>query len=80
MNIDDFWKQLREHGVDVPTDVQRRIGLDFNQERLLIRPPAQENRKVRVIEYGTSVSAHVVARQLGVTVQYVRRVRRLLRA
>ena len=80
MNIDDFWKRLNGYGITVTPELQRRIGLDLNQERVMIRPPAQENRKARVIEYGTSISALIVARQTGVTVQYVRRVRRLLRS
>lgn len=79
MNIDEFWKRLAGYGVEVPADVRRRVGLDMNQERVLIRPPAPENRKVRVLEYGTGVPATFVARELGVTVQHVRRIRRLLR-
>ncbi len=80
MNIDEFWKRLRGYGVEVPQDVQRRVGLDFNQERVLIRPPTTVSAKVRVLEFGTGVPATYVARQMGVTVQHVRRVRRMLRA
>lgn len=79
MNIDEFWKRLSGYGVEVPADVQRRVGLDMNQERVLIRPPAAENRKMRVQEYGTGVPATFVARELGVTVRQVRKIRQLLR-
>lgn len=78
MTIDEFWRRLAGYGVAVPTDVQRRVGLDMAQERVMIRPPAASN-KLRVLEYGTGVPATVVARELGVTAQHVRRVRRLLR-
>jgi hypothetical protein len=78
MQIEDFWKRLLSYGVVVPDEVQRRVGLDMNQERVFIRPPAV-NRKARVLEFGTSLPATFVARELGVTVQHVRRVRRLLR-
>lgn len=79
MTIDEFWKRLAGYGVDVPVNVQRSVGLDMNQERIFIRPTVA-SIKPRVLEYGTGVPATFVARQLGVTVQHVRRVRRLLRA
>lgn len=78
MVIDEFWKRLAAYGVDVPAEVQRRVGLDMNQERVLIRPPADGSRKVRVLEYGTGVPATFVARKLGVTVRTVQRYRKLL--
>jgi len=76
MNIDDFWKRLGNYGVDVPPDVQRRVGMDFNQERVLIRPPTTGSAKVRVLEFGTGVPATFIARKLGITVQRVYQVRR----
>lgn len=79
MNIDEFWKRLAGYGVEVPQDVQRRVGLDLNQERVQIRPPGTTAAKARVLEYGTSVPATYIARQLGITVQHVRRIRRLVR-
>ncbi len=79
MRIEDFWKALAGHGVDVPQEVRQRIGLDLNQERVLIRPPDAGN-KARVLEAGTTVPATYVARQLGITVRQVRKYRSLLRA
>lgn len=79
MVIDEFWKRLAAYGVDVPADVQRRVGLDMNQERVLIRPPAASSAKPRILEFGTSVPATYVARKLGVTVRTVQRYRKLLR-
>jgi hypothetical protein len=79
MNIDDFWKRLGNYGVEVPPDVQRRVGLDMNQERVLIRPPSTQSAKLRVMQYGTGVPATYIARELGVTVRQVRKVRQMLR-
>jgi uncharacterized Zn finger protein len=78
MTIDEFWKRLNTYGVTVPEDIQRQVGLDMREERVMIRPPAANN-KVRVIEYGTSVPAAYVARTLGITVRQVRKHRSLLR-
>ena len=78
MKIEHFWKTLQDFGVAVPGDVQRQVGLALNQEKVLIRPPTTASTKVRVMEYGTSVPATFVARKLGVTVQHVRRVRRIV--
>ena len=69
MRIDEFWKTLQGYGVEVPPEVQYRIGLDLCQERIMIRPPQSAN-KTRVLEYGTTVSAVFIARQLGITVQH----------
>ena len=79
MIIDELWKALAGHGVTVPDAVQRQIGRDFNQERVFIRPPAMSQAKARIVAAGTSMSPEVIARQVGVTVQYVRTVRRILR-
>lgn len=79
MTIDDFWKRLENYGVAVPPEVRVRVGRDFNQERVLIRPPATTSAKVRVSEYGTGVPATFIARQLGVTVRQVRKIRATLR-
>jgi hypothetical protein len=78
MKIEEFWKTLSKHGVDVPREVQQRIGTDLNQERVLIRPLDRCN-KARVLEAGTTVPATFVARQLGITVRQVRKYRTLLR-
>jgi hypothetical protein len=78
MTIDDFWKRLEGYGVAVPHEVQRRVGLDLCQERVMIRPPAPSG-KTRVLGYGTGVPATFIAREIGVTVQYVRQIRRLMR-
>jgi hypothetical protein len=78
MTIDEFWKRLSGYGVAVPPDIQRRVGLDMCQERIMIRPTAPL-KKSSVLGYGTGVPATFVARELGVTVQYVRKIRRLLR-
>lgn len=78
MTIDDFWKRLNGYGVTVPDEVQRQVGLDLREERIMIRPPAANN-KTRVLEYGTSVPATYVARTLGITVRQVRKHRSLLR-
>ena len=77
MRIDELWRRLASFGVEVPPDVQRAIGLAHNQERVLIRPPA-ESHKAQVLALGTSVPAAYVARKLGVTVRTVQRHRRLL--
>ena len=79
MNIDDFWKRLGNYGVDVPPDVQRRVGLDFNQERVLIRPPTTVSAKVRVLQYGTGVPSTYIARQIGISVRQVQKVRKMVR-
>lgn len=78
MRIEDLWKELAKSGVSVSDDVQRRIGLQFNQERVLIRPPSTACHKAGVLEAGTSVPAAYVARKLGVTVRTVQRHRKLL--
>ena len=78
MNIDDFWKRLAGYGVEVPAEVQRRVGLDMNQERVLIRPPAAHSAKTAVVSLGTTVPATFVARKLGVSVRTVQRYRKLL--
>lgn len=77
MTIDEFWKRLAGYGVAVPDDIQRRVGFDLREERVLIRPPACSS-KTRVLEYGTGVPATYVARKLGVTVRTVQRYRKLL--
>jgi len=79
MRIEELWTELSKSGVAVPQDVQRTIGLRFNQERVLIRPPAVGVQKASVLEFGTSVPATFVARKLGVTVRTVQRYRALLR-
>lgn len=79
MRIEDLWRELLKSGVAVPADVQRSIGLRFNQERVLVRPPAAAASKAHVLEYGTSVPATFVARRLGITVRTVQRYRALLR-
>jgi hypothetical protein len=76
MNIDEFWKRLQGYGVAVPQDVQRRVGLELNQERVLIRPPGTASSKLRVLEFGTGVPATYIARKLGITVQRVYQIRR----
>lgn len=78
MRIEELWTELSKSGVAVPQDVQRTIGLRFNQERVLIRPPSASN-KTRVLEAGTTVPATFLARQLGITVRQVRKYRTLLR-
>ena len=78
MQIEDFWKRLANHGVDVPPETQRAIGLECSQERVLIRPPASGSNKTRVFEMGTTVPATYVARQLGITVRQVRKLRRMV--
>lgn len=80
MIIDEFWKKLQGYGVNVPADVRRRVGLDLNQERIFVRPPAMSPAKARVVAAGTSMSCEVVARQAGVSVRYVQQIRRVLRA
>lgn len=79
MDIDTFWKRLAGYGVAVPADVQRRIGLDLCQERVLIRPPGTASAKLRVSEYGTGVPATYVARQVGISVRQVQKIRKLIR-
>lgn len=80
MRIEDFWKRLAGYGVEVTPDVQRRVGLDLCQERVLIRPPGTSApAKTRVLEYGSSVPAVFIARELGITVRQVRKVRQLVR-
>lgn len=76
MNIDEFWKRLAGYGVTVPQEVQRIVGLDMREERVLIRPPGTRSAKVRVLEYGTSVPATYIARAEGITVQRVYQIRR----
>jgi hypothetical protein len=78
MRIDEFWNDLARYGIDVPAEVRQQFGLAHNQERVLIRPPAANN-KARVLEAGTSVPATYVARTLGITVRQVRKYRTLLR-
>lgn len=78
MRIEDLWKQLERHGVAVPVEVQRAVGMECNQERVLIRPPSTACHKIRVVEAGTTVPAAYVARQLGVTVRTVQRYRKLI--
>lgn len=77
MRIEDLWRELSNAGLPVPADVQRSIGLRFNQERVLVRPPASNNKEL-VLQAGTSVPATYVARQLGITVRMVRKYRTLL--
>lgn len=77
MNIDEFWKRLAGYGVEVPVDVRRRVGLDLNQERVLIRPPGTPAAKTRVLEFGTGVPATYIARKMGVSVRTVQRYRKL---
>lgn len=79
MTIDELWKTLASYGAPVPRDVQDRVGRDFNQERVQIRPPGTAAAKTRVLEFGTGVPATFVARQLGITVQRVYQIRRLLK-
>lgn len=79
MTIDEFWQHLAAHGIDVPLEVRRRIGLELCQERVMIRPPGTASAKVRVIEFGTSVPATFIARKLGITVQRVYQIRRDLK-
>lgn len=78
MQIEELWKRLASHGVDVDASVQRAIGLECFQERVLIRPPGDSTKR-RVLEAGTSVPATYVARKLGVSVRTVQRYRGLLR-
>jgi len=76
MTIDEFWKRLQGYGVDIPMDIQRRVGLELNQERVMIRPPTTVCNKIRVLELGNDVPATHVARDLGITVRRVLQIRR----
>lgn len=78
MRIDEFWKVLSTYGVDVPLDVQHKVGTNLNQERVMIRPPASSHKRA-VLEYGTTVPATFIARNLGITVRQVRKIRQLVR-
>lgn len=80
MTLEELFRVLGAHGVAVSETLQREIAQDLHGERIFVRRPCAEvPRKMRVLEYGTSVPASFVARQAGCTVQYVRRIRRLLR-
>lgn len=80
MIIDEFWKKLAGYGVAVPQEVQLRVGLDLNQERIFVRPPAMTPAKARVIDAGTSMSNVMIARAAGVSVRYVQKIRKITRA
>lgn len=76
MTIDQLWKELARLGCPVPTEVQRTVGAQNYGEHVVLRPPGTPSAKVRVLEFGTSVSPQFVARKLGVSVRTVQMARR----
>ena len=79
MTIEEFWKRLEAHGVVVPHEIRSRIGLELSQERVMIRPPLRISNKARVLGYGSGVSSTFIARELGITVRQVQKIRKLVR-
>jgi hypothetical protein len=81
--IDEIMQLLREQGVAVPTGIKQRVVDRFMQMNggTEVYVPKAPKRVIinRVQQYGTTVPATFIARELGVTVQHVRRVRRLIR-
>lgn len=78
MNFDEMLRELRRLGGAISDEQATQFRSTYRGECVHIGAPHQP-KKARIIEYGTTVSSAFVARELGVTVQHVRRVRRLLR-
>ena len=81
--IDEIMQLLRAQGVAVPSGIEQRVVERFMQANggtEVYVPKAPKRMTInRVQQYGTTVPATFIARELGMTVQHVRRVRRLLR-
>lgn len=81
--IDEIMQLLRAEGVEVPAETGARVVTRFIQHNggTEVRVPKSPKRMTinRVQAFGTTVPATYIARELGMTVQHVRRVRRLLR-
>jgi hypothetical protein len=73
-------RELEASGVsiDVADRIKDSVQRQFAGERLYIGAPKGEAKRA-ILGYGDSVPATYIARQLGVTVQHVRRVRRLVK-
>ncbi len=71
-------RELEASGVsvDVAERIKSSVEQQFRGERLYIGAPKGEAKRA-ILSYGPSVPATYIARQLGVTVQHVRRVRRM---
>jgi aromatic ring-opening dioxygenase LigB subunit len=73
-------RELEASGVsvDVADRIKSSVEQQFRGERLYIGAPKGEAKRA-ILEYGSSVPATYIARQLGVTVRHVRKVRQLLK-
>lgn len=88
--IRELLTALRAEGIDVPEpqarNVEQRIQREHGGQTFYIpRLPRREaglrklERINRVAQFGTTVPVTYIARELGVTVQHVRRLRRVAR-
>ena len=73
-------RELEASGVsiDVADRIKASVEQRFQGERLYIGAPKGEAKRA-ILGFGESVPATFIARKLGVTVQHVRRVRRLVK-
>jgi hypothetical protein len=73
-------KELQASGVsvEVADRIKASVERTFRGERLYIGAPRGEAKRA-ILGFGDTVPATFIARQLGVTVQHVRRVRRMLK-
>jgi hypothetical protein len=73
-------RELESAGVDsgVADRIRASVEHTFRGERLYIGQPGGAAKR-KILEFGSSVPSTFIARELGVTVQHVRRVRRLVK-
>ena len=71
-------RELQASGVsvEIADRIKTRVEQQFRGERLYIGAPKGQAKRA-ILEFGDTVPATFIARQLGVTVQHVRQVRRL---
>jgi hypothetical protein len=73
-------RELEKSGVsvEVADRIKSSVEQQFAGERLYIGRPSGEAKRA-ILGYGSSVPATYIARQLGVTVRHVRKVRQMLK-
>ena len=73
-------RELEAAGVDsgVAERIKNNIETTFAGNRVYIGKPKGEAKR-QILEYGSSVPSTYIARQLGVTVRHVRKVRQMLK-
>lgn len=81
--IKDLIKAMRDAGVDIPDTVapvvEARMRAQYGGCEIYVPKFPKGNNIVRIKSYGTSVPTTFIARQLGISIRQVQRIRKLVR-